>query len=82
MSATDREFSESDVDKTVVASDGRDLGVVREVRSGVAFVDPMESLEPTLRSQLGWGGDGRDQYRLDESRVETVDGDEIHLSEP
>jgi hypothetical protein len=76
------EFSESDEGKTVLASSGDELGVVDDVRQGAAFVKPLSDLAPPVRAQLGWGGDDRDEYRLDEARVGRVTGDEIHLSEP
>ena len=76
------EFDQSDEGKPVLASDGRELGVVDEVRHGTAYVTPLADLAPPVRSALGWGGDDRDAYRLDEARVETVRSGEIELREP
>lgn len=76
------EFSDSDEGKPVLDSDGRELGVVDEVRHGTAYVTPMADLPPPARAELGWGGDDRDAYRLDEARVETVSSGRIELRSP
>jgi len=82
MSASDRQFSEDDEGKTVVTDAGKEIGVVRDVRAGVAFVEPMASLDPTIMAELGWGGDDRDAYRLDEARVDAVTEDTVMLLDP
>jgi hypothetical protein len=76
------EFTESDEGTPVLDSDGRELGVVDEVRHGTAFVTPMADLAPPALAELGWGGDGRDAYRLDDALVETVADGRIELRKP
>jgi hypothetical protein len=76
------EFTENDEGKPVLDSDGHELGVVDEVRHGTAYVTPMADLASPVRAELGWGGDDRDTYRLDEARIETVRSGEIELREP
>ena len=76
------EFTEADEGKPVTDSDGRELGVVDEVRNGSAYVTPMADLGPPVRAELGWGGDGRDAYRLDGARVETITGSAVELRRP
>lgn len=76
------EVPESLAGGTVVSSDGRDLGVIREVRNGTAYVEPLESLSNAARSELGWGGDGRERYRLDDARIDAVTSDTVRLDDP
>lgn len=76
------EFTTSDEGKPVLDSDGRELGVVDEVRHGTAYVTPMADLDPPVLAELGWGGDDRDAYRLDDARVETVTGGRVELRRP
>lgn len=74
-------FQPEDEGKTVVDSADRALGVVDEVVNGSAFVLPVESLEMTTRSALGWGGDDRSTFRLDDALVATRMNSEIILEE-
>ena len=67
---------------TVVHEDGRQIGVVTRVTNGTAFVEPVADLESAVRSELGWAGDDREEYRLDGGRIETVTQGEIWLGEP
>lgn len=76
------EVPESLVDGTVVSSEGRDLAVIREVRNGTAFVEPLSSLSNAARADLGWGGDDRDHYRLDDARIDAVTNDTVRLDDP
>ena len=76
------EFTDDDEGKPVLDSDGRELGVIEDVRNGAAFVTPLADLGPPVRSELGWGGDGRDAYRLDDARVETVTNSHVELRSP
>lgn len=76
------EFTDADEGKTVLGSDGRELGVVAEVRNGAAFVTPLSDLASPIRAELGWGGDEREAYRLDDARVKTVTGSAIELRSP
>lgn len=76
------EFSETDEEKAVLDSEGREIGVVDDVRNGSAFVRPLADLESTTRAELGWSGDDRNAYRLQGARVESVTNDEIWLEDP
>lgn len=76
------EFTEADEGKPVLDSDGREVGIVDEVRTRSAFVTPMADLAPPVRAELGWGGDERDVYRLDSARVETITGSTVELRSP
>lgn len=76
------EFSDSDEEKVVLDSDGTEIGVVDDVRNGSAYVRPLADIESTTRAELGWGGDDRDAYRLQDARVESVTNDEIWLEAP
>lgn len=75
-------FTEEDEGLPVVDSGGRELGVVDEVTRGTAFVRPLPDLEGWVLADLGWGGDDRETYRLDEARVESRSGSAIELRRP
>jgi hypothetical protein len=76
------EFTDAEEGKPVLDSSGEELGVVDDVRNGAAFVTPLADLSSPHRAELGWGGDGRDSYRLDEARVIRVTGSFIQLGDP
>lgn len=82
MSSSHREFTDADEGKAVVTANGKEIGVVRDVRAGAAFVRPMAGLEPSIMAELGWGGDDREVYRLDEARVDAVTESIVTLLEP
>lgn len=76
------EFSETDEEKVVLDSERREIGVVEDVRNGSAFVRPLADLEAPVRTELGWHGDDREVYRLQDGRVESVTNDEVWLEAP
>lgn len=70
-----------DEGKTVVDSNGQKIGMVSEVRSGTAYVDPDPGLTDSIRSKLGWGEADQEDFELEEDRIHTVTDDEIRLSD-
>ncbi|MFC7046513.1 PRC-barrel domain containing protein [Halobacteriaceae archaeon GCM10025711] len=58
-------FTGDDEGKTVVNKDGDEIGVIKEVRTGTAYVDPDPNLLDTIRSKLSWDqtGGGRIRWR-------------------
>jgi len=73
--------TDDDQGKAVVDSMGQTIGMVTEVRSGTAYVDADPGLTDTIRSKLGWGGAGKDDYPLEEERIHTITDDEIRLKD-
>lgn len=76
-----KNVSDDDEGKAVVDSSGRKIGMVTEVKSGTAYVNPDPGLTDSIRSKLGWGDAGEDDYALEEDRIDTVTDDEIRLKD-
>ena len=73
-------FSEHDEGKRVVDASGEKIGIVADVRNGMAFVDSDPSLTDTMMSKLGWKEADEDTYPLDTARVHLITDDEVRLS--
>ncbi len=50
------DFSDEQAGKRVVADDGTDVGVVKEVRNGTLYVEIEADPNPDTIDELGWGG--------------------------
>lgn len=74
-----RNFTEEDEGKRVVNADGEKIGIISGVQNGDAYVDPDPGITDKIMSKLGWEHVDEDDYRLDRSRVERIDDDEIRL---
>lgn len=72
-------LTEADEGKTVVNADGDNVGMISGFRGGTAYVNPDPDLADSIMSKLGWTDVHRDDYPLDESKVETITDDEIRL---
>jgi hypothetical protein len=73
--------TDDDQGKAVVDSGGREIGLVTDVRSGTAYVNPDPGLTDSIRSKLGWGDADEDDYVLDEDRIATITDDEVRLED-
>ena len=74
------QFTDDDVGKQVVISDGGDqIGIVQEVRNETAYVDPDPDIVDRIQVELNWEGRDEDTYLLDENDVAEVTNDEIRL---
>lgn len=73
-------LSEEDEGKSVVASNGEKIGMIKEVRAGDAYVDPDPGLTDELMARLGWGDDDENTYKIAEGDIEDVTDDEVRLS--
>lgn len=71
--------TDDDEGKSVVDSSGKKIGMVTEVRDGTAFVDADPGITDTIRSKLGWGDADKDDYALQEDRIDTITDDEVRL---
>lgn len=74
-------ITDDDEGKQVVSSTGEKIGIVTQVESGTAHVDPDPGLADTIRSKLGWGDADQDDYVLEERRIHTITDDEIRLED-
>lgn len=72
-------ITDDDEGKLVVDSQGQEIGMITEVRSGTAYVSADPGLADTIRSKLGWGDADEDDYPLEETRIHTVTDDEVRL---
>ena len=50
------DFSDEQLGKRVVADDGTEIGVVKEVREGTLYVEVGADPNPDTIDELGWGG--------------------------
>lgn len=76
------EIRDAHVGNAVVDESEREVGIIRDVRHGDPFVEPMPDLDATLRTALGWGGDDQELYRLDESHIDTVRSGSVRITDP
>lgn len=71
----------NDEGKTVVDTDGREIGVVVEVERGRAYVDPDPSVIDELGSRFGFSSADEETFPIEADDVDAVTDDEIRLSE-
>lgn len=72
-------LTENDEGKRVVNRDGDTIGMVTGFRGGRAYVDPEPGLGDRIKSRLGWESVDEDDYALENSEVERVTDEEVHL---
>ena len=65
---------------SVVNASGDEIGIVKDVRNGTAYVDPDPGLTDSIRSKLGWNDPDAKDFPLGNDRIDRIDGDEIHLT--
>jgi hypothetical protein len=53
--------------------------MISDFRNGAAYVNPDPGITDSIRSKLGWGDAGDEDYRLESRRVERVDDDKVFL---
>lgn len=74
-------LSEDDTGKRIVTSNGDEVGMVKDVQAGRAFVDPDPGITDSIRTTLGWGEAQQGDYELNADRVERITDDEVVLTE-
>lgn len=72
-------LTEDDEGKRVVTTDGDEVGMITEVRSGTAYVEPDPGMFDSIKAKLDWGDAGEDTYPIEADRVDRVTDDEVHL---
>jgi len=72
-------LTEDDQGKRVVNAKGKEIGMISDFRNGAAYVNPDPGITDSIRSKLGWGDAGDEDYRLESRRVERVDDDKVFL---
>jgi hypothetical protein len=68
-----------DVDKPVFNVDDQKVGIVTDVRDGIAYVDPHPSLLDEYKMILGWKDDAKDIYPLPHSAIHEITDKEVRL---
>ena len=74
-----KEFTAEDDGKKVIDSHGETVGMVSEVKDGMAYVDADPGIADKIKSTLGWDDADDSDYTLRRSQVDRVTDDEIHL---
>ena len=77
-----RVLTEDDEGKPVVDAGGTAVGMVEEVRGGMAYIDPDPGLVDRIKTKLGWGDADEEDYAINEENIERVTDDEVELSVP
>lgn len=73
------EFTDEEMNKPVVDSDGRQIGVITEVEGNTAFVNAKSEISNSTKTKLGWGNTDKIAYPLQIDDVERITGEEIRL---
>ncbi|ELY52245.1 hypothetical protein [Natronolimnohabitans innermongolicus] len=71
-----------DEGKRVVNTNGQEVGIIDEVGTGVAYVEPGAEMSESIKSRLSRDrdvADGMERYHLDEDHIEEITGDEVRL---
>jgi len=74
-------LTEEDEGKILVDGEGEELGIVTEVDSGTAWVDPDPSIGEAALATFGWAEADVQDYTVDADLVETVTDQEVRLGE-
>jgi sporulation protein YlmC with PRC-barrel domain len=74
-------LTEDEVDKTVVDSDGTELGTVVDVHHGAAHVSADPSTVEEMKARLPQGSIEEDTYGLHDESVAEITDDRIVLKE-
>ena len=74
-------LTEDEVDKTVVDSDGTELGTVVDLHHGTAHVSADQTTVEEMQTRLPQGGIDEDTYALGDESIAEITQDEIVLKE-
>ena len=75
-------FTVDDEGKSVVDTNGKEIGVIDDVDAGVAYVEPGPEMPESIKSRLHRNRDvagGMETFQLDEDHVDEITGDEVLL---
>lgn len=67
--------------KSVFNPDGTEIGLIRKVDNGLAYVKPDPSLPEALVAKLGMAEADRHTYPLDNNKIEKITTDGVQLHE-
>lgn len=75
-------FTVDDEGKSVVNTNGKEIGIVQDVDAGVAYVEPGPEMTESIKSRLRRDrdvADGMENYQLDEDHVDEITANEVRL---
>lgn len=72
-------FTEDDEGKTVVDTDGKEIGIIVDVEDSTAYVLPDPGITKRIFASLGWSDKVEDTYPLQEGAVEAITDNEVRL---
>jgi hypothetical protein len=73
------QLTDDDVGKTVVDTNGDEIGLVDRYEHGTAYVAPDPGISTRLKTMLGWDDETDEDYPLQEAAVATVTDDQVRL---
>jgi hypothetical protein len=76
----DQNITDEDEGKRVVDATGNNVGIVKTVEHGTAYVDPDPGITDSVMSKLGWGDTEEETYPLDSGNVDEITDDEVRLT--
>lgn len=74
------EFTKDDVGKSVVDTNGTQVGRIVDTRGGAAYVDPDPDAVDTIKSKLGWNETDDETYEINGKDVEEATDKEVRLN--
>lgn len=74
--------TEDDEGKTVVDTEGAELGVVKTVEGSQLYVDPQPSLIESVLSRIGWGDADESDYVLGPDEIVLINEDRVEVKTP
>ena len=73
-------LTDDDIGKDVLDSRGERIGIVAGVEEQRFHVDPDPGIADRIKAALGWGDtDGEDTYTVQQTEIQDVNGDAVHL---
>jgi len=72
-------LDDEDEGKTVLDNSGTTLGLVTKVEGNTAYVEPDPSATEKVKTALGWGDAGSQEYTVEHDAIESKTDEELYL---
>lgn len=74
------QFTEDDEGKTVINPVGDEVGIVKVVKDGDAYVDPHPTVADQIKTHLGWEDDpGMNEAHLKDKYIDEITDSQVKL---
>ncbi|WP_435127117.1 hypothetical protein [Halobaculum sp. D14] len=73
-------LTDEDTGKILVDSEGEEIGVVTDVESGAAYVEPEPSIPTAVEAAFGYSEHDDDDLTVPGDAVDTVTDEEVRLA--